>query len=128
MLMFTHKAYAHISSIKKTYWLYLLESEDSYFYVGITANGNPYVRIHDHMSGRGAIWTKKHKPKKVLSLKNIGYITNEEAEAVEENATLKLMDIFGYNNVRGGTHCFSGNYVKYEDRYLQTNLLQSHWV
>lgn len=119
---------ASLKASKQRYWLYMLELEGGYFYIGITSRHNPQVRINEHFLGDGAAWTKLHEPVRVLSLKDLGYKTRYEAEDVEEIETQKAMDIFGYNNVRGGPLSYSGNYVKYKNKYLQTSVLNSHWV
>lgn len=113
---------------KKDYWLYLLELDGGYLYIGITSRPNPRIRINEHFLGKGAEWTKLHEPVRVLSLKKLGYMTKQEAEALEENATQRFMDIYGYNKIRGGSRNFSGNYVKFQEKYLQTNVLHSHWA
>ena len=110
------------------YWLYMLELSGGYFYIGITAKSNPQLRIQQHYRGKGAQWTKQHKPFRTLSLKPLGYISKQEAEQIEQKETRKFMQIHGYNNVRGGDLNFSGNYVKFQNRYIQTDVLHSHWV
>lgn len=103
----------------KYYYLYLLELTDDSYYIGITALSDPYIRIIQHFEGNGSKWTKIHRPIKVLSLQNIGELTILEARDKEQLATKKFMNIFGYDKVRGGNLTFSGDYVKFKNRYLQ---------
>ena len=114
--------------VKKNYYIYVLELDDSCFYVGITSRHNPMHRIEEHFSGNGAKWSKLHKPIRLLSLIYLGLISEDEAEVIEENTTLKYMKAHGYNHVRGGTLSYSGNYVKYGSKFIQTKVLVSHWA
>jgi predicted GIY-YIG superfamily endonuclease len=113
---------------KNNFYMYMLELEDNCFYIGITSRGKPMVRIDEHFSGNGAVWTKIHKPLVLLSLKSLGKITEEEAKLLENSATLKYMELYGYNRVRGGSFSYSGNYVKFGHRYLRTDSPVSHWA
>jgi putative endonuclease len=44
----------------------MLECEDGTIYTGVT--DSPITRIGNHFSGKGARYTKKHRPIKILSL------------------------------------------------------------
>jgi predicted GIY-YIG superfamily endonuclease len=104
---------------KQKYYLYFLRLEDDCYYIGITARANPLVRVNEHFAGHGAVWTKAHHPLQLLSLECIGDLFLYEARQIEQDTTKKFMDIFGHNKVRGGHLTFSGDYVKYKNRYLQ---------
>jgi predicted GIY-YIG superfamily endonuclease len=106
----------------------MLKLENDCYYIGITGRQNPYIRIREHFSGNGAAWTRLNKPLSVMSIKLLEDISEAEAKAKEEKATTNFIKIFGYNNVRGGSHTYSGNYIKYDGRYLRTHLPVSHWA
>ena len=74
------------------------------------AGGNKYVgksnnlakRLRDHFSGRGAQWTKKHKP---LSVHHVEVCKSDSAQRkTEKRVYEKLRDFFGKSKVRGAGH------------------------
>lgn len=75
--------------------IYVLELENNKYYVGKTTN--PDFRLKQHFNSYGSEWTKKYKPKKILEI-----ISNCE-DIDEDKYTLKYMEKYGINNVRGGT-------------------------
>jgi hypothetical protein len=77
--------------------IYVLELEDKKYYIGKTKD--PDFRIEQHFNSFGSQWTKKYKPKKILEI--ISGCDNFD----EDKYTLKYMEKFGINNVRGGTFC-----------------------
>lgn len=98
---------------KKRFWLYVLKLESDKYYVGITTKHNPQDRIRQHISGYyGARWTKKYKPTETLETIDLGNVSQEEAEREEKKLTLKYMNDFGYQNVRGADLSYSGDYIK----------------
>lgn len=80
--------------------LYLLELEDNKYYVGQT--DDPEFRFHEHLSGKGAKWTKKHRPLHLLLTKDLSVESCAEAMLYENWLTLQYMELFGWENVRGG--------------------------
>ncbi len=78
-------------------FIYILELENNKYYVGKTTN--PDIRINNHFVGDGSQWTKKYKPIKVLE------IINDCDNFDEDKYTLKTMEKYGINNVRGGSFC-----------------------
>lgn len=78
--------------------IYVLELEDDCFYIGITYNLN--LRIAQHLSGSGAQWTKMHKPVKIVEVFHEGCSRQKEDEV-----TKKYVEIYGAENVRGGSWC-----------------------
>ena len=78
-------------------FVYILELENKKYYIGKTIN--PDFRIEQHFNSFGSQWTKKYKPKKVLQI--IRNCDNFD----EDKYTLKYMEKYGINNVRGGTFC-----------------------
>ena len=78
--------------------IYVLELEENKIYVGITYNLN--LRLAQHISGSGAKWTRLFKPKKVIEIIHTGITTMTENEV-----TLKYKELYGSENVRGGSYC-----------------------
>ena len=78
-------------------FIYILQLENNKYYVGKT--NKPSFRLSDHFSSNGSIWTKKYKPISVLEL--IPNCDNYD----EDKYTIKYMEKYGINNVRGGSFC-----------------------
>ena len=73
--------------------IYVLECEDGNVYVGKTTKGEK--RLKQHIAGRGAEWTKMHKPKRVMQ-----YYTNA-TDADERKVTDQMIKKYGAKRVRG---------------------------
>lgn len=86
----------------KQYWLYALKLDHNKFYVGFTAKNNPYDRIKEHVEGKGASWTRLHRPVEVLEIRDAGTITLTEIKDLEHSLAGVYMLLYGANNVRGG--------------------------
>lgn len=69
--------------VGNSWYTYVLECENGYYYKGKT--NNLERRIQEHCSGKGAKYTKEHKPIKLVYVK--GFET--EAEAVKHEKYLK---------------------------------------
>lgn len=80
--------------------LYLLELTDDKYYVGQTVDAD--YRFHEHSKGRGAKWTSLYKPIRILRTKEVTVKDYMEAMLQENRMTLQMMEIFGWENVRGG--------------------------
>ena len=78
-------------------FIYILKLENNKYYVGKTHN--PEYRLNNHFNENGSSWTKKYKPIKILKL--IPNCDNYD----EDKYTIKYMDLYGINNVRGGSYC-----------------------
>ncbi len=78
-------------------YIYILELENNKYYIGRTKN--PNFRLDQHFNSAGSIWTKKHKPIKIVDI--ISNCDNFD----EDKYTLKYMEKYGINNVRGGIFC-----------------------
>lgn len=79
--------------------IYVLALEDGKYYVGKSKKVNK--RFGEHSDKKGSAWTRKHKP-----------IGSEPIEVVpmndpfdEDKVTIKYMEKYGIDNVRGGSFC-----------------------
>ena len=86
--------------------IYVLECEEGKIYVGITYNFN--LRLAQHLAGEGAKWTRKYKPKRVIEI-----IHEDATHALEKITTLRYMEKFGVENVRGGPYTQENCVVKF---------------
>ena len=77
-------------------FIYVLQLEKNKYYVGKTSN--PKFRLENHFTNNGSEWTKLYKPIKLLEL--IPNCDNYD----EDKYTIKYMDKYGIDNVRGGTY------------------------
>jgi len=73
--------------------IYVLECEDGNIYVGKTTKG--IKRLKQHIKGRGAEWTKLHKPKRIID-----YYTNAK-DPDERKVTDQMIKKYGASKVRG---------------------------
>ena len=78
-------------------FIYVLELENNKYYVSKTTN--PDFRLEQHFNSFGSQWTKKYKPAKILEL-----LPNCD-DYDEDKYTIKYMEKYGINNVRGGSFC-----------------------
>ena len=92
----------HLQHSKDEGWVYVLECENAFWYVGWSME--PEVRIASHFLGRGCLCTKTHKPIRVASL-------TKGCKELENVTTIALMAQKGFRNVRGG---------KYLSLYMKT--------
>jgi hypothetical protein len=77
-------------------YLYILELENNFWYVGRSRNCEK--RFEEHQKGVGAKWTKLHKPIRIFcSLLELDL--NHETRL-----TIQLMIIYGADKVRGGIY------------------------
>ena len=78
-------------------FIYILELKNNKYYVGKTTN--PDFRLEQHFNSSGSQWTKKYKPQQLLEL-----LPNCD-DYDEDKYTIKYMEKYGINNVRGGSFC-----------------------
>lgn len=74
--------------------IYIIKLENEKYYVGKTLY--PDFRIKDHFNSNGSTWTRKYKPIELIKI-----IENCD-DYDEDKWTIKYMEEFGINNVRGG--------------------------
>lgn len=77
--------------------IYVLKLESGKFYIGKSENA--VSRINQHHDGYGSTWTSKYKPLEIIET-----ISNCD-EFDEDKYTLKYMNKYGIDNVRGGSFC-----------------------
>jgi len=77
--------------------IYVLQLEKNKYYIGKTYNMEK--RIKQHYNSNGSEWTKKYKFVKTLEI-----LQNKDNED-EDKYTLKYMNKYGIDNVRGGSFC-----------------------
>jgi len=78
-------------------YIYILHLESDKFYIG--KSDNPDCRINSHFGNCGSVWTSKYKPLKIVE--KIPDCDNFD----EDKYTLKYMEKYGIENVRGGSFC-----------------------
>lgn len=78
-------------------YIYILQLENEKYYIGKT--NNLQFRLDSHFNSNGSAWTRKYKPIKVLE--SIPDCDDYD----EDKYTIKYMEKYGINNVRGGSFC-----------------------
>ena len=76
-------------------FIYVIKLEKNKYYIGKTKN--PKFRLKTHFNQNGSMWTKKYKPLEIVEL-----ISNCD-DYDEDKITMKYMDKYGIDNVRGGS-------------------------
>ena len=76
-------------------FIYALKLENNKYYIGKT--NNPSFRIEDHFNSNGSLWTKKYTPIQLVEL------IPDCDDYDEDKYTIKYMDKYGIENVRGGS-------------------------
>ncbi|MBK0379358.1 CHC2 zinc finger domain-containing protein [Mucilaginibacter segetis] len=82
--------------------VYILQLEDNCYYIGFTQNLPQ--RLSQHFAHKGALWTRKHPPIKLVD------VYYDVPEFVEHRVTKRYLERYGAEKVRGG------NYVDARDR------------
>ena len=77
-------------------YVYVLKLKSGKFYVGYTQK-SVNDRFIEHLCGEGAQWTKKHEPIEIIEF----FKTDDRYD--EDKHTLKIMEKYGIDNVRGGS-------------------------
>ena len=79
--------------MKPQAWVYVLKCQHNTFYVGFTRNLKS--RLKQHFSGSGAVFTKRHKPLKLL----LKHKANSERDEFE--TWLGFVVLYGLTRVGG---------------------------
>lgn len=106
--------------------VYVLELENNNYYIGYSSNIPK--RINKHFRGKGSMFTKLHKPIKVLEIIDGNLFT-------ELQVTLRYVFIKGIDNVRGSIYSHTNpsktksllflNKSKY---YIDTGYCSFKWI
>lgn len=88
---------------KAEIWLYVLELKEGRYYVG--QSSKPDMRLKEHGDGKGSAWTQLYPVLRELIRQPTGTNDWKIAEAYENQWTLELMQLHGWENVRGGFWC-----------------------
>ena len=78
-------------------YIYVLKLETNRYYVGKTMN--PIFRMQDHFDSGGSAWTIKYRPI------NIHELIPDCDDFDEDKHTLRYMQKYGIDYVRGGSFC-----------------------
>lgn len=92
-------------NIKKK--VYVLKLDNDRYYVGESIS--PDARIQNHFKGKGSAWTRLHKP-----IQTLEPITPPQKDFWELSETIKLMSIYGVDNVRGSLFTKTSDLTYYE--------------
>lgn len=95
-----------MTKVKRKY-LYALLLEDNHYYIGQTDDLVRRFRQHSEQIGEGSIWTYYYKPIRMVEFWDLGEYTQEGAMQFENELTIKYLNKFGIENVRGGDYVFS---------------------
>ncbi len=106
-----------------TNWtLYVLKLQGDKWYVDVTT-GDPKTELKKHQNGAGTTWTQKYKPVDISNSKELGDISEEDAEKYAGKFIKKYMEHYGEGNVRGGdTPTGSPPQVKAKKRFSLWNI------
>ena len=76
--------------------IYIFKCEHDTYYIGKTSNLDK--RVEQHYNGTGSSWTSLHRPIKIIE-------TIDNCDKFDEDKyTLKYMELYGIDNVRGGMY------------------------
>ena len=76
--------------------IYILQCKNNKYYIG--SSDNVDLRIEAHFNNRGSVWTKLHKPVKLIK-------TYYKCDNFDEDKYTKIyMGKYGIDNVRGGSY------------------------
>ena len=78
--------------------LYVLKLIQNKYYIGKT-NQNVLVRYDQYVMGFGSRWTQMYKPIQIIEQ------FKSSNKFIEDIYTKKYMDLYGIQNVRGGSYC-----------------------
>lgn len=102
---------------RKKYTIYVLELENGCYYVGSTNFINK--RLSQHIEGKGADWTKLHKPIQLIE-SNVVYVESiNELTYLETEKTIEYMKLYGHEKVRGGRLVDVSGESEYFWRYIR---------
>jgi hypothetical protein len=77
--------------------IYVLLCANNKYYIGRSLNVKR--RIYQHFTGRGAVWTRIHRPIKLVEVREVN------SPFFEDMVVKQYMHTHGIDNVRGGSYC-----------------------
>jgi hypothetical protein len=86
-------------SVQGSCTIYILSLQQGKYYVGKTQPEGVHSRVHAHVEGRGAAWTRKYPVIRLLK------VVKDCSAWDEDKETLRMMSEHGWQNVRGGRYC-----------------------
>ena len=87
---------------RRRWHLYVLLLEGGNYYIGITGYKSINHRYRQHRAGKGASWTRLHKPVKVVETWVLGEMAESRAVKTETETTVAYIKRYGIDRVRGG--------------------------
>lgn len=112
-----HKTRKFKCTLCNTHIIYVLQLEHNCYYIGRTSNLND--RYQEHLKGKGAVWTRLHKPLKVDKIFN----TNKPFD--EDRIIKEYMALYGIHKVRGGSYV-TITLTKEQIQLLQQEIRTAH--
>lgn len=103
--------------------IYILELENDKFYVGKSRNFER--RLNQHTFGKGSAWTQLYKIIKVYKIFQFSVNSEFEEIEMENEVTLQLMREKGWQNVRGGWWCNTGDLVTIKGLHFHGHFLDN---
>lgn len=91
----------------KDFWIYVLECENGYYYIGLSANIEQ--RLSDHFQNLGSLFTQAHKPLRVIEKNHIIFMGSTPCQrpCQEENRkTEEYIKKYGFERVCGGKYLY----------------------
>lgn len=88
---------------KKPWAIYVLRLQNDCWYIGISKNVDK--RYAKHIKGKGAVWTKQHRPIAIHEIRTTTLTLESDAGLLEDQVTLEYARQFGTEKVRGGGYC-----------------------
>ena len=85
---------------RRCWWVYVLRLDGGYYYVGISRDVDK--RFQRHLSGKGSVFTRRHKPVEVVERFSCENATEAEASVIEMKKVADYAMKFGFNFVSGG--------------------------
>jgi predicted GIY-YIG superfamily endonuclease len=97
--------------------IYILQLIKDKYYIGKTHNVS--IRLAQHKNGTGSKWTKLYSPVKLLD----HFESTDKFD--EDKYTKKYMDLYGIENVRGGSYT-QIKLKKYQIKALEMELITAN--
>ena len=88
---------------KRDISIYVLKLEGDNWYIGMSRNVER--RFSKHLDGKGANWTREHKPIEIHEVIDTKINLDSEASILEDKVTLEYAKKYGTQRVRGGGYC-----------------------